>query len=101
MIGGYDTFYVTDSPNELAVEMMSFVDWPESFIEQDEEDEGDFFWYKDQASKNLWDAEGCIEAAENTMIYFLIDDHQLTVVSDKELTETIRNKFTNYETLNE
>lgn len=89
-IGGYDTIIETDDPQAKAEEIKAFVNWKDAVVEIVESDSEDYFWYKDQASKELWDELGCVPAAEDTMIYFLFDDKQLTLVTDKELTDQIR-----------
>lgn len=86
-IGGYDTVVKTSDSKGLAKRIMDFIDWPKAVIEFI--DEGDFFWYKTEEDKALWDEDGLIPAAENTMIYFLFDEEELTIVTDKELTDQI------------
>jgi hypothetical protein len=92
-IGGYDTILKTNDPVELSKEIVAFIDWPLAVTEHDNLDERDFFFYQNQACKNAWDEEGAEPALENTMIYFLIRDDHLTVVTDESLTKQIRNKF--------
>jgi len=84
-IGGYDLIFNTEDPKGLAQRIMNFVNWPESIIEQDEGQ--DFFWYKDAKSKICWDMEGAV--LENTMVYFLVREEELTVVVDKEMALSI------------
>ena len=95
-IGGYDTIYQIDSPCDLYKEIINFVDWEDAVIEYDRGSE-DFFLYENQKSKEIWDSEGLSEESENKMIYFLIKDRELTVVTDHDLTMKIRNKFPKYE----
>ena len=94
-IGGYDTIIDTQNPVEIAKQIMDFVGWKDCIIEKDEGEgfENDFFFYKDQSSKDFWDELGGVPALENTMIHFMIRDNQLTMVSDRELTNCIREKF--------
>ena len=91
-IGGYDTIFdnVSD-PIGLATEIMAFIDWKDSVIEKDVGQ--DFFYYENQAAKDAWDELGADPALENTMVYFIVCHNQLTVVTDKELTDKIREKF--------
>jgi len=92
-IGGYDTILKTDDPVGLSKEIITFIDWPFAVVEHDNIDERDFFFYQNQACKNAWDEDGAVQALENTMIYFLIRDDELTIVTDECLTKQIRNKF--------
>ena len=92
-IGGYDTEIDTDRPLELAKEICDFVNWPDAVIEKADDfpgEEEDFFYYENQAAR---DEVGAEPALENTMIYFLIREGHLSVVTDKELTDKIRSKY--------
>ena len=90
-IGGCDTVVDTKEPIALTKRIMEFVGWKKSVMEfVGDEDPYDFFWYKRQEDKDLWDTEGLIEAGENTMIYFLIREDHLTFVTNKELTDKIK-----------
>jgi hypothetical protein len=91
MIGGYDTIFKTNSPQHLAKQIMEFVNWPEFVAEIVEEE--DFFFYKNAEIKNQWDKNGAIPILENTMIYFLFDEGQLTIVTDEDLTNQIKCRF--------
>lgn len=97
-IGGYDTIFDnTTDPIGLATEIMAFIGWEDSVIEKDVGQ--DFFYYENQASKDAWDKDGAVPALDNTMVYFIVCHNQLTAVTDKELTDRIREKFpqfTNY-----
>ena len=44
----------------------------------------DLFVYRDSASADLWDAEGAVPEAYNTMIELIADDALLTVVIDEK-----------------
>lgn len=92
-IGGYDLIFHTKEPKVLAKKIMDFINWPDSVIEKDEED--DFFWYKNAASKKEWD-EG-IDLPENTMVYFIFDESQLTIVVDKEMADSLKEIMLHFE----
>lgn len=98
-IGGYDTIFDnTPDPIVLATEIMAFIGWDHSVIEKDVGQ--DFFYYENQVSKDAWDKDGAVPALENTMVYFIVCNNQLTVVTDKELTDKIRAKFPNFTKFN-
>jgi hypothetical protein len=42
----------------------------------------ELFVYRDSASADLWDAEGAIPRAYNTMIHIIYDEEMLTIVVD-------------------
>ena len=90
-IGGHDTIIDTDDPHKAAQKIMDWVGWTNAVIEKDEDE--DFFYYQDQTAKDAWEEKGLVPALENTMIYFLIHPGQLTVVTDKELTDSIREMY--------
>ena len=85
----------TTDPKGLSQRIMDFVNWPKAVIEMVEpfgsDEVDDFFWYKDLDSKRGWDMEGAVPSLENTMVYFLIREGQLTVVVDKEMADAINN----------
>lgn len=84
-IGGYDLIFKTKEPKVLARKIMDIIDWKDSVIEEDGDD---FFWYKNIDCKAQWD-EG-IDLPENTMVYFIFDEGQLTIVVDKEMADSIK-----------
>jgi hypothetical protein len=52
----------------------------------------ELFVYRDQAASDLWDAEGAVAEAINTMIYLIGEDGLLTVVigaSDSQMEQII------------
>lgn len=98
-IGGYDTIFDNISdPVGLATEIMASIDWKDSVVERDVGQ--DFFYYENQAAKDAWDKDGAVPVLENTMVYFIVCNNQLSVVTDKELTDKIRDKFPNYTKFN-
>jgi len=99
-IGGCDTIFddVPD-PIELATEIMTFIGWEDSVIEKDVGQ--DFFFYKNQASKDAWDKDGAAPELENTMVYFVVCHNQLTAMTDEELTDKIRDKFPHFTKFND
>jgi hypothetical protein len=100
MIGGFDTIYKTETPEELAKSIVEFLGWSSGVYEYDE---GlDFFYYMDEASKKSWD-EG-VEDDNAPMVYFIFGlpivggelPSTLSVVSDQETAFKIREKFPDY-----
>ncbi len=86
-IGGYDIIIQTDDSKELSERIKKFIDWKESVIEFDGDD---YFWYKDQYAKNAWDTD---IGEEDTMIYFIFEEKQLTVVADSKTALLIKQQF--------
>jgi hypothetical protein len=90
-IGGYDTIFVTNEPHVLATKIMKLLRFEiMEFVEG-----YDFFYYKDQVAKDSWD-EG-VNPLEDTMVYFMIRENELTVCTDQGLTYRIRECFSEYE----
>lgn len=93
-IGGYDTIIHTTTPKETCQEIMDFVrsnaGWREGTTVVEKDEGEDFFWYKDQDAHTSWNS--CV-GTENSMIYFIFDENQISLVTDKELTDIIRTKY--------
>jgi hypothetical protein len=86
-INGIDLTFNTKDPKGLVQRIMNFVNWSEGIIEQDEGD--DFFFFKNLRSQRSWDLVGFDLENESTMIHFLIQENELTVVADKEMADLI------------
>lgn len=50
----------------------------------------EIFVYKDEAARDLWDAEGAVSEAINLMIHLIVDGLSLFVVMDDDTTEEMR-----------
>jgi hypothetical protein len=57
-------------------------DWYNDFVEVPFAQTRELFVYRDPACADIWDAEGAIPEAYNTMIQLIGDDGLLTVVVD-------------------
>jgi hypothetical protein len=85
MIGGYDLIYKSTVSPESARDIMALIVksvWPSFIVEEmeDKKEWPDCFFYKDEASKKLWDELGAVPQTENTMIYFLAGSNEITLV---------------------
>jgi hypothetical protein len=58
--------------------------WPDMVVEDDEAE--DFFVYKDQRAKDIWDGVGLTDDNDADMIYFLPRENGLTMVIDTAKT---------------
>ncbi len=50
----------------------------------------EIFVYKDSDAARLWDAEGAVDEALNTMIHLIIEHDWLTVVIDEKTAEMVQ-----------
>lgn len=88
MIGGYDTIYKDDDVHSLLEQIIGFLGW-----EVYEWDGNDLFLYESELAKQTWDN---MVAPENTMVHFIVNPGQLTVVTDQDLTDSIRIRFPHF-----
>jgi hypothetical protein len=51
----------------------------------------ELFIYRNKAAKQLWDDEGAVPEAYNTMIHLIADEGGLTAVVDDEVADEIQN----------
>ena len=83
MIGGFDTIIPCDNTKAVMDKVTAFVDWKDAVIEEDGKD---IFYYESQHAFECWEKD----VQENTMIYFILDEKLLTIVTDEEITLKIR-----------
>ena len=93
-IGGYDTIYDTADPAALMTAIMSWTGWTQPVEEKPADSISatatELFFYRSQADKDIWDDD---LGPDNSMIYFIVNEGRLTVVTDGILTAGIRKMF--------
>lgn len=105
-IHGSDFLIQGTPPDQRTVIRIVREFWPDLVVENDDDesvDDGDYFIYKNQQAKDIWDQVGWTETDDADMIYVLFREDHMTVVIDDErrnmnIVEKIRGSVGNRKT---
>jgi hypothetical protein len=97
MIGGFDFIFAAphDALSILRQEVLKI--WP--FCTERAENEQEVFFYKNEAIETLWETSGLCAETQDTMLYVIFADGEMTIVVDedkgdsKTILDAIREKF--------